>query len=105
GDHDLHGRGPGAPGAPGAQARLVSTGLSCDAHHETAPDVAGITRAMRDAFDRPGRDPADVSLVVAHGTGTALNDPAECQALREGLVQVNAFGFGGVNAVSLLEAA
>jgi 3-oxoacyl-[acyl-carrier-protein] synthase II len=164
-----HGHGPGA------RARLLSTGLSCDAHHETAPDVAGITRAMRDAFDRSGRDPAEVSLVVAHGTGTALNDPAECAAMREvlleagadplvtaikgavghtsgsapllnvdlalrclagggvppvtglrvpleegaglrfalvgpspmrpGLVQVNAFGFGGVNAVTLLEAA
>jgi 3-oxoacyl-[acyl-carrier-protein] synthase II len=158
-----------------ALARLVSTGLSCDAHHETAPDVDGISRAMRDAFERAGRDPAEVDLVVAHGTGTALNDPTECAALRgvllgaggspvvtaikgvvghtsgsaslfnvdvalrcladgvvppitgqrealdEGaglrfalgqpvtlrptLVQVNAFGFGGVNAVTLLEAA
>jgi 3-oxoacyl-[acyl-carrier-protein] synthase II len=161
------------PGRP--LARLASTGLSCDAHHETAPDVEGICRAMRDAYDRAGRDPASVDLVVAHGTGTALNDPAECEAMRkvlidagatplvtaikgavghtsgsasllnvdvavrclaggvvppvvgqravldEGaglrfalggpvrmrptLVQVNAFGFGGVNAVSLLEAA
>jgi 3-oxoacyl-[acyl-carrier-protein] synthase II len=158
-----------------ALARLAGTGLSCDAHHETAPDVAGICRSMRDAYDRAGRDPSTVDLVVAHGTGTALNDPAECGALREvvlgaggsplvtavkgstghtsgsaslvnvdvalrclaagvvppvaglrevldegaglrfaldepvrlrpRLVQVNAFGFGGVNAVSLLEAA
>jgi 3-oxoacyl-[acyl-carrier-protein] synthase II len=157
-----------------ALGRLVATGLSCDAHHETAPDVEGISRSMRDAFDRAGRDPAAVDLVVAHGTGTALNDSAESAALRtvvlgaggdplvtavkgstghtsgsaalvnldvalrclaggvvppitglrtvlpegEGLrfalaapvalqpelVQVNAFGFGGVNAVTLLEA-
>ena len=130
---------------------------------------------MRDAFSRAGREPAAVDLVVAHGTGTALNDSAESEALRtvllgagadplvtavkgatghtsgsaslvnldvamrclasgevppiaglrtvlaEGgraalrrrrtgrlrprLVQVNAFGFGGVNAVTLLEAA
>jgi 3-oxoacyl-[acyl-carrier-protein] synthase II len=168
-------RGRGHRRVPAPRTRLVSTGLSCDAHHETAPDVTGITRAMRDAFERPGRDPAEVSLVLAHGTGTALNDPAECQAMREvllaggadplvtaikgavghtsgsapllnvdvalrclatstvppvtglrvpldegaglrfatarpsplrqGLVQVNAFGFGGVNAVTLLEAA
>ncbi len=161
------------PGRP--LARLVSTGLSCDSYHETAPDVAGICRAMRDAFYRGGRRPSSVDLVVAHGTGTALNDPAECEALRsvllgdggaplvtaikgavghtsgsapllnvdaalrclaegmvpavvgqrvaldEGaglrfalggpvrlrpsLIQVNAFGFGGVNAVTLLEAA
>jgi len=155
--------------------RLAATGLSCDAHHETAPDVEGISRSMRDAFARAGRNPAEVDLVVAHGTGTALNDAAESEALRkvllgagadplvtgvkgatghtsgsaslvnldvalrclaggvvppitglrtvlaEGdglrfvagepaalqpeLVQVNAFGFGGVNAVTLLEAA
>ncbi len=72
----------GRPGPGPALGRLVSTGLSCDAHHETAPDVAGICRAMRDAFSRSGRHPAEVDLVLAHGTGTALNDPAECEALR-----------------------
>ncbi|MDL4820278.1 beta-ketoacyl synthase N-terminal-like domain-containing protein [Actinomadura opuntiae] len=158
---------------PGAWplARLAATGLSCDAGHPTAPDVAGIRRAMQDAYDRAGRRPADTGLVIAHGTGTALNDPAECRALRElggeplvtavkgavghtsgaavlvnldvairclheglvppvaglrtvldegaglrfvvdrpaalppGPIQLNAFGFGGVNAVTLLEAA
>ncbi|OLT19105.1 beta-ketoacyl synthase [Actinomadura sp. CNU-125] len=70
-------------GAPGpVLARLAGTGLSCDARHQTAPDVAGIGRAMRDAFERTGHEPSDVDLVVAHGTGTALNDPAECEALR-----------------------
>lgn len=161
------------PGA--ALGRLLATGLSCDARHETAPDVAGIRRAMRQAHQRAGRDAGEVDVVVAHGTGTALNDPVECAALRavlldggadpavtavkgavghtsgcaalvnldvalrtlrdrvvppvvglrtvldEGaglrfvrdrpapaaprLVQVNAFGFGGVNAVTLLAAA
>jgi 3-oxoacyl-[acyl-carrier-protein] synthase II len=68
------------------QARVLATGLSCDAHHETAPSVAGIARAMRDGLTRAGREPLEVDLVVAHGTGTALNDPAECAALREVLV-------------------
>jgi 3-oxoacyl-[acyl-carrier-protein] synthase II len=72
-------------GRPAPLARLLSTGLSCDAHHETAPDVPGIRRAMRDALDRAGRAAAEVDLVVAHGTGTALNDPAEARALREEL--------------------
>lgn len=162
-------RGPG-PGRP--LARLLATGLSCDASHETAPDVAGICRAMRDGLDRAGRRPAEVDLVLAHGTGTARNDPAEASALHEvfgdhrplvtaikgavghtsggsalaslvmaiacqrtgivfpvvglrrpcpeagalrlvsgapqpatvRLAQVNSFGFGGVNAVSLIEA-
>jgi 3-oxoacyl-[acyl-carrier-protein] synthase II len=63
-------------------ARLLSTGLSCDAYHETAPAPDGIRRAMRDALDRAGRAPGDVDLVVAHGTGTQLNDPTEADAIR-----------------------
>jgi 3-oxoacyl-[acyl-carrier-protein] synthase II len=148
--------------------RLLATGLSCDATHETAPDVTGVRRAMADAYARAGR--SDVDLVIAHGTGTALNDPMEATAIRDELgdrplvtavkgaightsgpsalhslavalgclrdhvvppivglrkpiaeaaglrlvrgepvsafsrlIQVNAFGFGGLNAVSLVE--
>jgi 3-oxoacyl-[acyl-carrier-protein] synthase II len=156
---------------PRPLAKLLATGLACDAAHETAPDRDGIRRAIRDAHQRAGRQAVDVDLVYAHGTGTALNDPIEAGALREvfgtpgplvtavkgalghssgaaaltsvamalhslrtgdvpavvglveplpeaeglrlvhgrpqharpRLVQVNAFGFGGVNAVSLLE--
>jgi 3-oxoacyl-[acyl-carrier-protein] synthase II len=161
---------------PGAVplARVLATGISCDAHHETAAAPAGIRRAIEDAFMRARRRPSEVDLVVAHATGTALNDPIESELLRalygsgryplvtaikgatghtsgaaalmsvdvavrclreqivppivglrepipesEGLAlvrgrsrsailklaQVNAFGFGGVNAVSLVEAA
>lgn len=75
----------GSAGAAGraGHVRLLGTGLSCDAWHETAPDHTGILRAMRDAFDRAGRTPGDVGVVYAHGTGTALNDPAEARALAE----------------------
>ncbi|GAA5094520.1 beta-ketoacyl synthase N-terminal-like domain-containing protein [Nocardia iowensis] len=66
-----------------ARARLLATGLSCDAARETALDHDGICRAMREAFERGARDPSCVDLVVAHGTGTALNDPAEATALSE----------------------
>jgi 3-oxoacyl-[acyl-carrier-protein] synthase II len=59
---------------PAPRARVLATGLSCDAYHETAPDAAGIGRAMTGALDRAGRSPDDVDLVLAHGTGTALND-------------------------------
>jgi 3-oxoacyl-[acyl-carrier-protein] synthase II len=163
----------GAAAAP--VARLLGTGLSCDAHHETAPSTAGICRAVLDALRRSGRGAAEVDVVYAHGTGTDLNDPTEAavlhevfgangtgplvtavkgavghtsgaapltslamavHTLRDGvvppvvglrrtlmqgaglrfvrdepqrlaarLVQVNAFGFGGVNAVSLVSAA
>ena len=84
----LLGEGAGAVLVVGAgwtgpvAGRLLGTGLSCDATHPTAPDVDGIARAMADAYKRAGRDPGDVDLVVAHGTGTALNDPAESAALR-----------------------
>lgn len=155
-------------------ARLLSTGLSCDAVHETVPDPDGIFHAIDNAFVRAGRSFEDVDLVIAHGTGTLLNDPAEAsllcrelastetipritaikgavghtsgsaalmsldvaiRCLRDGVVppviglrssivegerlrfvigepfhgalrlaQINAFGFGGVNAVTLVEA-
>jgi 3-oxoacyl-[acyl-carrier-protein] synthase II len=68
-------------GASRPLGRLLATGLSCDASPETAPDPDGIARAMRDAFERAGRTPEEVGLVLAHGTGTALNDPAEAAAL------------------------
>jgi 3-oxoacyl-[acyl-carrier-protein] synthase II len=64
-------------------ARLLGTALSCDAGHETAPVRDGIRRAIRNAFELAGRSPADVDLVVAHGTGTALNDPTEASLLDE----------------------
>jgi 3-oxoacyl-[acyl-carrier-protein] synthase II len=64
-------------------ARLLSVGLSCDAHHETAPDHAGICRAMRDAHVRAGVAPKDVGVIFVHGTGTSLNDTTEGAALAE----------------------
>jgi len=154
-------------------ARVLGTGLTCDAYHETAADAGGIRRAIGDGFARAGRAPEEVDVVVAHGTGTAINDALESTLIRETfgdggplvtgvkgavghtsgvaalvnldvairclrrrvvppivglrrpleegagvrfvvgepvaapvrLAQVNAFGFGGVNAVNLLEAA
>jgi 3-oxoacyl-[acyl-carrier-protein] synthase II len=177
----LLGEGAGAvvlsahPGPRRVLARLLGTGLSCDAAHETAPDPAGIAAAMTDGLRRAGRAARDVDVVFTHGTGTGLNDPAEVAAMRTVLhdngadpwltgvkgvvghtsgasalttldialrslsaglvppvgglrsplpegadlrfvrgsavvwaartVQVNSFGFGGVNAVTILEAA
>ncbi|MFH8349168.1 beta-ketoacyl-[acyl-carrier-protein] synthase family protein [Streptomyces sp. NPDC018045] len=66
-----------------ALARVRGVGLSCDARHATAPDPEGIARAVRDAHRRAGVTPRDVDLVIAHGTGTALNDPVEAAVLRE----------------------
>jgi 3-oxoacyl-[acyl-carrier-protein] synthase II len=63
-------------------ARLLASGLSCDAHHETAADFDGIWRAIEEVFARSGRTRADVDLVVAHGTGTRINDALESQLIR-----------------------
>ncbi|WP_067539258.1 beta-ketoacyl synthase N-terminal-like domain-containing protein [Nocardia crassostreae] len=62
---------------------LRSVGLSCDAHHPTAPDVHGMARSMSDAHTRAGIVPADLDLVVMHGTATVLNDVTESTAHRE----------------------
>jgi 3-oxoacyl-[acyl-carrier-protein] synthase II len=61
--------------------RVMGTAITCDAAHETIPGEDGIWRAMEEALRRAGRSPSDVDLVVAHGTGTALNDPLEASLL------------------------
>ncbi|MEV7184267.1 beta-ketoacyl-[acyl-carrier-protein] synthase family protein [Kitasatospora sp. NPDC093102] len=66
-----------------AHGRLRGVAVNCDAYHVTAPDAAGIAEAMRTAHRLAGVGPADVDLVMAHGTGTLLNDEAEATALAE----------------------
>lgn len=70
-------------GSRPALGTLRGVGLTCDAYHETAPDRAGITAAMRQAHVRAGVQAEDIGLVVAHGTSTGLNDPTEAAALLE----------------------
>lgn len=64
-----------------APAVLSSVALGCDAHHVTAPDPEGILRTVQEAQARAGLAPEDIDLVLAHGTGTLLNDEAEAIAL------------------------
>jgi 3-oxoacyl-[acyl-carrier-protein] synthase II len=64
-----------------ARAWLRSVALNCDARSETAPDLAGICAAIADAHARAGVSPADIGLILTHGTGTLLNDQAEAVAL------------------------
>lgn len=65
-------------------AEFLGYGASCDAHHPTAPieDGRGAASAMSEALRTGGCNPAQVSYVNAHGTGTPLNDPAESAAIR-----------------------
>lgn len=65
-----------------AYAEILGYGLTCDATHPVAPDVAGVARCIRTALDRAGLQPHDVDLVSAHGTGTRANDVTEVGALQ-----------------------
>ena len=66
-------------------AELYGCGLSADAYHQTAPAKggAGAIRSMRAALDQAGLDPADISYVNGHGTGTKANDVNETAAFIE----------------------
>ncbi len=65
-------------------AHLRGAGLSCDAHHMTAPhpEGAGALRAMRAALRDARLDPEAIGYINAHGTGTPHNDAAESAAVR-----------------------
>lgn len=63
---------------------LLGAGLSCDAHHPTAPHPEGLgaIKAMQAALDDAGITPADIDYINLHGTGTRENDRAEAKAIR-----------------------
>jgi len=62
---------------------LVGFGMSSDAGHITKPSARGAARALTAALDDGAVDRERVDYINAHGTGTSLNDIAECQAVRE----------------------
>ncbi|HEY4330350.1 MAG TPA: beta-ketoacyl-[acyl-carrier-protein] synthase II, partial [Phycisphaerae bacterium] len=66
-------------------AYLRAAGITCDAHHLTAPEPKGVqaARAITDALDRAGLLPEEIDYVNAHGTGTRDNDAMESAAIRK----------------------
>lgn len=72
-----------AEGHRSVYGRVRSVGVNCDAYHTTAPDQQGVATAIRMAHERAGVKPANVDLVMLHGTGTPLNDAVEVRAVRE----------------------
>ena len=65
-------------------AEIVGCGATCDAYHITAPDPKGEggARAMEKAIIEGGVNPADISYINAHGTGTLYNDLCETKAIK-----------------------
>ncbi len=69
----------------GARVRslLVGFGMSSDAGHITKPSARGAARALSAALADGALDRDRVDYINAHGTGTPLNDLAECAAIQE----------------------
>ncbi|MEW6417842.1 MAG: beta-ketoacyl-[acyl-carrier-protein] synthase family protein [Nitrospirota bacterium] len=64
-------------------AEISGYGLSCDAYHMTASSMEGIAACMKKAMKETGITIEDVDYISAHGTGTLVNDRAECTAIKE----------------------
>lgn len=80
------------------------------------PDGSSIGRAIRIALSEAGLEGRDISLVVAHGTGTVANDEAEAAAIRrdigahapvtslKGRVGHTSYASGALNVVAAVKA-
>lgn len=69
-------------------AEICGYGVTCDAHHITAPDPEGKggARALRLAYEEAGGcQKPDRIYINAHGTSTPLNDACETLAIKRGL--------------------
>ena len=68
-------------------AEVLGGRLTGDAYHITAPEPNGdgAARALTGAIEGAGLQPADIGVIFAHGTGTALNDVGETKALKRAL--------------------
>jgi 3-oxoacyl-[acyl-carrier-protein] synthase II len=60
---------------------LAGAGVTSDAHHITTPDAEGQVRAIREALATSGLEPADITHVNAHATGTPAGDVVETTAV------------------------
>lgn len=67
----------------GGYCEIVGAAIGCDAFHITSPEPtgAGAERAMRQALRNADLAPGTVDCIIAHGTGTKLNDAAEAAAI------------------------
>ncbi len=66
-------------------AEVIGGGMSCDAHHITAPhpDGLGAKNVMLNCLRDAELQPEDVDAINMHGTSTPLGDIAESKAVKE----------------------
>jgi len=71
--------------APKIYAEFTGAGMSCDAHHITAPDPEGKGAALsiKYALEDAGIESGNVDYINAHGTSTPLNDRGETVAIKK----------------------
>ncbi|MDR6786520.1 acyl transferase domain-containing protein/phosphopantetheinyl transferase [Pedobacter africanus] len=71
-------------------AVLKGVGLSSDGSGTSvmSPSVKGQLKAIAQAWERSGLEPANIGYIEAHGTGTALGDKTELETLSQ------FFGYG-----------
>jgi 3-oxoacyl-[acyl-carrier-protein] synthase II len=65
-------------------AEVLGGAQTADAYHITAPapNGTGAARALAKTLKYTDLQPSDIDFIVAHGTGTPLNDVAETQAIK-----------------------
>ena len=64
------------------KAEVLGVGWTSDAYHFTLPNPPTIVRAIREAIEDAGLEPADIQYVNAHGTSTPKGDATEIDCLR-----------------------
>lgn len=64
-------------------AEILGYGLSCDAHHMTAPEAQGIAQSIEKALKEANLKKEEIDYISAHGTGTSINDKVETAAIRK----------------------
>jgi len=66
-------------------AEILGHGMTCDAHHITAPDPEGTqaVRAVRLALKSAGISEDEVDAINAHGTSTPFNDKTETMIIKK----------------------
>ena len=64
--------------------RILGFGLTCDAHHLSAPEPSGkmAIMAIEQCLERSHLQPSNIDYIHAHGTSTQLNDSQEAKIIK-----------------------